>query len=136
MNALKLKLDAGRENGSLVQAATDDAEAYTLYLQGRYFWGKRTEPAVRKAIELFERAVALDRRYARAYSGLADAYLVMGNFSWATPAESYPRAEAMARKALALDSTLAEAHTSLAATALWHTNDGIWRSGSSVARSS
>jgi TolB-like protein/DNA-binding winged helix-turn-helix (wHTH) protein/Tfp pilus assembly protein PilF len=96
-------------------------QAHEDYLKGRYFWNLRTEPGHRKAIEYFEQAIAEEPDNARAYSGLADAYALLGsNPTWAiTRKEAMKRARAAARKALALDDTLAEAHTS-AAFISWH----------------
>jgi tetratricopeptide (TPR) repeat protein len=89
-----------------------DAEAYRLYLHGRYFWNKRTQEGIRKAIALFEQAIDRDPSFALGYSGLADCYILLG-MRWTLPRESYPRAKAAARKALAIDDNLAEAHASL-----------------------
>jgi TolB-like protein/DNA-binding SARP family transcriptional activator/Flp pilus assembly protein TadD len=89
------------------------ARAYHLYLQGRYSWNQKGEPALRKAGLLFEQAIAEDPSYAAAYAGLADAHdsLADGGFAPAEP--SYQKAEAAARRAIQLDSTLAEAHAAL-----------------------
>jgi TolB-like protein/DNA-binding winged helix-turn-helix (wHTH) protein/Tfp pilus assembly protein PilF len=93
-----------------------DPEAYESYLEGRYFWNKRSEAGYLKAIEYFQQAIARDPKYARAYAGLADAYALLGSL----PFTEIPRREAMAKvkaaalTALQLDETLAEAHTSLA----------------------
>jgi serine/threonine protein kinase/tetratricopeptide (TPR) repeat protein len=95
---------AGRGTGSL--------EAYELYLKGRHFWNRRTEEAVVRAVQYFEQATARDPTYARAYAGLADAYVLLAFFHW-PPQKALPHAKAAARKALALDSTLADAHASL-----------------------
>lgn len=90
-------------------------EAYLAYLEGRYFWNKRTEEGFAKAITLFERSIQIDPTYAPPYAGLADCYELVGSapYSTLTPSEAFPKAEAAARKALELDSTLAEAHVSL-----------------------
>ncbi len=89
-------------------------EAYDLYLKGRYFWNKRTPRGLQQAIECFQQAVAKDPNYARAYSGLADSYALLGGYTLASQRESMPKARAAALKALELDEGLAEAHTSLA----------------------
>ena len=109
---LRLKL-SGVEQGRVTKRYTDDAEAYQLYLQGRFHWNRRTGEALRKSIEYFNLAIAKDPNYALAYAGLADAYLLFPGYSVASPQESFPKAKAAARKALELDETLAEAHTSL-----------------------
>src|SRR5262249_44774966 len=89
-------------------------DAYQLYLKGRYFWAKRTEANTRKSIEYFERAIALDPDYALAYTGLADAYWTLHFLAQSGDVQGLrSRARAAALKALALDETLAEAHTSL-----------------------
>ena len=89
-----------------------DPEAYDAYLKGRHFWNKRGPAGLSKAIEYFQQAIARDPSYAPAYSGLSDAYRITG--LQVPPHECMPKAEAAARKALALDETLAEAHASLA----------------------
>lgn len=96
---------------------TDNTEAYQLYVRGRYFWNKRTEEALKKGAEYFEQAIEKDSKYALAYSGLADCYIVLG--SWRaggalSPKEAGQKAKIAAAKALEIDSSLAEAHTSLA----------------------
>jgi TolB-like protein/predicted Zn-dependent protease len=93
-----------------------DPQAYDAYLQGRYFWNRRTRQGLEKAIEYFDQAIGKDPTAPQFYAGLADAYALLGS----TPDSSIPRPEAMekaraaARKALQMDETLAEAHTSLA----------------------
>jgi TolB-like protein/Flp pilus assembly protein TadD len=90
-------------------------EAYLAYLEGRYFWNQRTEEGFTKAITLFRRSIEIDPTYAPSYAGLADCYELLGSapYSTLTPQEAFPKAEAAARKALELDSTLAEAHVPL-----------------------
>jgi len=112
VSALQIKLGGG-DTLPLVRRFTDNAEAYDLYLRGRYFWARRTGPEIEKAIEYFGRAVQLDSSYALAYSGLADAYLVAANQRTREREAAFPRAKAAALKALALASGLAGAHVSL-----------------------
>jgi TolB-like protein/Flp pilus assembly protein TadD len=90
-------------------------EAYLAYLEGRYFWNKRTEQGFAEAITRFRRSIEIDPTYAPSYAGLADCYELLGSapYSRLTPNEAFPQAEAAARKALELDSTLAEAHVPL-----------------------
>ncbi len=90
-------------------------EAYLAYLEGRYFWNKRTEDGFTHAITLFQRSIEIDPTYAPPYAGLADCYELLGSapYSSLTPTEAFPKSEAAARKALELDSTLAEAHVPL-----------------------
>jgi TolB-like protein/Tfp pilus assembly protein PilF len=91
-----------------------DSVAHDAYLRGRYFWNRRSEPEFFRAIEYFKKAVEIDPRYARAYSGLADIYNTLGWYGVLTGKEAWERADFFARKALAIDGDLAEAHTSLA----------------------
>ncbi len=90
--------------------------AFDAYLKGRFFWNKRTEAGLRKAIEYFNEAAAKDGTYAPAYAGLADAYALLGSTGYDAipPREAMPHAKAAAEHALALDSRLAAAHVSLA----------------------
>ena len=89
-------------------------EAYQLYLQGRYLWNQRTPDAIAKSIDYFQKAIAKDPQDALAYAGLADAYNLLSEYNSVPPRESFPKAKAAAAKALALDNSLAEAHTSVA----------------------
>jgi serine/threonine-protein kinase len=95
-------------------ARRPDSETYRLYLKGRWFWNRRDQAGLRQAIELFQQAIATDPGFAPAYSGLADAYSLLGGFGLMSPREAYAQARARAREALALDEGLAEAHNSLA----------------------
>jgi TolB-like protein/Flp pilus assembly protein TadD len=90
-------------------------EAYLAYLEGRYFWNKRTEDGFMRAITLFQQSIEIDPTYAPPYAGLADCYELLGSapYSTLTPKEAFPKSEAAARKALELDSTLAEAYVPL-----------------------
>jgi TolB-like protein/Tfp pilus assembly protein PilF len=104
----------GEDRARLARRATENTEAYQLYLKGRHYWNQRTIEGLRKAIDSFQQAIDKDRAYARAYAGLADAYNSIG-FRGAAPAkEVFPNARAAATRALALDDTLSEAHISLA----------------------
>lgn len=113
--ALRLKLTGG-ERDLLAKHYTDNPDAYQSYIKGRYFWNKRTEAGLTKAIEYFRQAIQVDKNYALAYAGVADSYLMMAAYKYGTlpPDESAHIARAAAIKALELDETLAEAHTSLA----------------------
>ena len=111
--ALQLKLSA-EEKKRLTKRYTDNTEAHHAYLKGRYFFYKRTEEALRKGIEYFQQAIEIDPTYALAYSGLADCFAVFSMSGESSPQESYPKAKAAALKALEIDDTIAEAHTSLA----------------------
>ena len=107
----------GEEKRLLAKRETTSAEAYQLYLQGRYFWNRRTAEGLRKSIEYFEQAIAKDANYARAFAGLSDAYSLQWGYGFVPPAEVIPKARAAAERALALDETLAEAHHALGALA-------------------
>jgi TolB-like protein/DNA-binding winged helix-turn-helix (wHTH) protein len=94
--------------------AATSYEAYDLYLEGRYSWNKRSEAGFKHAAEYFQQAIAKDPNYAQAYAGLADTFGLMSTWYIAPQGEFMPKARAAALKALELDETLAEAHTSLA----------------------
>jgi len=111
--AIKIKLTP-QEELHLTSARSVNPEAYELYLKGRYHWNKRTEEELKKGIEYFQEAIEKDPNYAQAYSGLADAYIVLNLRGYTSPKETNASAKSAATKALAIDSTLAEAHTSLA----------------------
>jgi TolB-like protein/Tfp pilus assembly protein PilF/class 3 adenylate cyclase len=118
----KLRLKpTGEQQQRLTQRDTSNPEAYQFYLRGRYYWNKRTPANVRKAMEQFQQAADEDPNYALAYVGLADCYLLQEDYVGIPAGESYPKAKAFAERALQLDSSLAEAHTSLAYayTSLW-----------------
>jgi len=91
---------------------TQDVEAYSLYLKGRYAWNNRTYSELAKAISYFNRAIAKDPEYALAYSGLADVYSVLPNYG-GNPSEDFSKSNGAARKALELDATLAHPHAVL-----------------------
>ena len=103
-----------------VSAGTESPEAYQLYLTGRYHWNQRTEAGLKKATAYFEQAIERDPAYARAYSGLADSYTTLGYLSHLAPRDVFPRANEAATRALRLDATLTEPHTSLAYVRFYH----------------
>jgi TolB-like protein/Flp pilus assembly protein TadD len=105
-----------QEQAALKSAKVVNPEAYVSYLKGRYFWNKRTGDSLKVALAYFNQAIEEDPKYAQAYSGLADTYALLGDWQYAvmTPKEALPKAKAAAIKALELDSTLGEAHNSLA----------------------
>jgi TolB-like protein/Tfp pilus assembly protein PilF len=109
---LKAKL-TGAEQHAISMQPTRNTEAYQLYLKGRYFWNKRTGPDLQKAIDYFKQAIGEDPGYALAYVGLGDSYILLSGFGAARPQDSFPLAEAAAKKALEIDDNLAEAHTTL-----------------------
>ena len=122
VEALRVQLPGGGSE-PLVKEKTADLEAYNLYLRGRYVWNQRTKEGMEQAAEYFQQAVERDSTYAKAYSGLADAYTLLESYGYMPTAEALPRARAAAEAALRLDETLAEAHTSLAQTLM---TDGDW----------
>jgi TolB-like protein/DNA-binding winged helix-turn-helix (wHTH) protein/tetratricopeptide (TPR) repeat protein len=105
-----------KEQGALGTAKVVNPDAFEAYLKGRYFWNKRTGDGLKTAITYFGRAIELDPSFAEAYSGLADAYALSGDWEYAVvPApDAFRQAKAAATKALELDDSLGEAHTSLA----------------------
>ena len=110
---LKLKLSS-EEQRRLVKRDSTNAEAYQFYLRGRYFWNKRTSDGIKQAIEHFQQSIERDPNFALGYVGLADSYTGLTFYNFAAPQEAMPKAKESAIKALALDDTLAEAHTTLA----------------------
>jgi len=113
VTALRVRLAASPDS-ALAARPTGDLEAYDLYLKGRFAWNLRTAAALLEAVRYLERAVTRDSTFARAWAGLADAYILVVPYAGGSPAETWPKAKAAATRALALDSTSAEAHTSLA----------------------
>jgi TolB-like protein/DNA-binding winged helix-turn-helix (wHTH) protein/Flp pilus assembly protein TadD len=105
-----------QEQAALKNVKVVNPEAYESFLKGRYFWNKRTADGLKAALAYFKQATEEDPQYAQAYSGLADTYALLGDWQYAvmTPKEAFPKAKAAAVKALELDSTLGEAHNSLA----------------------
>jgi TolB-like protein/Tfp pilus assembly protein PilF len=110
---LQAKL-SGSEQHAIAARPTENTEAYQLYLKGRFFWNKRTGQNLNKAADYFKSAIAADPKYALAYVGLADAYVLMPLYGAGAPRDCYPQAKAAAKKALELDDSLGEAHTSFA----------------------
>jgi TolB-like protein/lipoprotein NlpI len=110
---LQAKL-TGAEERAMSAKPTADFEAHQLYLKGRYFWNRRTGENLKKGLAYFEQAAEKDPNYALAYTGIADSCTLIPIYSAGTPQEYRPRQRAAAQKAVALDQTLAEAHTSLA----------------------
>ena len=111
--SLQAKL-SGSEKTAMAKKPTENPEAHELYLKGRHFWNRRTEPDLRKAVEFFEQAIAKDPSYALAYAGAADCWSVMPNYSNDAPKQFVERAIPLARRAIKLDDSLAEAHAALA----------------------
>jgi len=104
----------GHEPSELVRPRPVTPEAYTLYLQGRYFWNKRTEESLGRAVKLYHEALEKDPRFILAFSGLADAYATQALLEFVRPKDAFPAAKAAAEQALSLDANSAESLTSLA----------------------
>ena len=111
--ALQIRL-TGDEKQQLVKSLTEDIDAYTLYIKGRYFGDTRTEQGLLKSIQFAREAIAADENNAMAHVGLADAHALLGEYLYLAPEEAFPLARAAALKAIDLDPTLAEAYASLA----------------------
>jgi tetratricopeptide (TPR) repeat protein len=118
--AMRVKLVGGKP---LVQRTTEDVAAYQLQLRGRYAWNQRTAASLRQADAFFTQAVARDPGYARAWAGIADVHIVQALNLYAPAGPNFTEGKAAALKALALDSTLAEAHASLGTVQFLHDRD-------------
>jgi TolB-like protein len=110
--ALQAKLFKPADNQA-IKKETENPEAYNLYLKGRFYLNRGAGNDLKKAIEYFEQAIEKDTGYARAYAGIADSYLMLGEFEFLPGIEAWPKAEVFARKALLMNETLADAHNSL-----------------------
>jgi eukaryotic-like serine/threonine-protein kinase len=120
---LQLQL-TGDQKERLTKRYTEDAEAYRLYLKGRYHWNKRNPEGLQKAVECFRQALDKDPAYSLAYAGLADTYPYLSFFHVVPPRVAMPKAKTAAAKALEIDDHLAEAHVSLGYVGF--TYDGDW----------
>jgi len=105
----------GEEKRRATRRYTDNADAYQLYLKGRFYWNQGTVAGLKQSIEYLQQAITTDPKYALAYAGLADSYLSLGSF-WV---EAISESKAAALKAIELDPTLAEAHVALGHIRLW-----------------
>ena len=111
--ALRIRL-AGGTDSALHRRPTGDLEAYDLYLKGRFAWNQRTTATLTQAARYFEQAVARDSGFSRAWAGLADTYVLLPIYGSMPPATAWPTAKGAALRAIALDTSSAEAYTSLA----------------------
>ncbi len=109
---LKSKL-SGAEVAKVEKNYTANAEAYQLYLKGKFYWNKRTGESLKQAAELYRQAIEKDPNYALAYSGLAETYVLFSSYDVAPANDSMPQAKAAALRALTIDDSLAEAHNAL-----------------------
>jgi serine/threonine-protein kinase len=119
---IKLTLSP-QEEQSLASAPSVNREAYELYLKGKYYWNKRTEEALTKAIEYYQQSIEKDPAYAWGYAGLAECYTVISFYSRVPPKESFPKAQASAARAIEMDSTIAEAYAALGDALLHYDRD-------------
>jgi tetratricopeptide (TPR) repeat protein len=117
--ALTVRL-TGTQRERVTRRETANAAAYQEYLIGRHFWSQRTGASLKTGLDHFQKAIAIDPRYAQAHAGIADSYVGFATFRVLPPADAYPQARAAALKALELDSTLSEAHSALAMVSLYH----------------
>jgi eukaryotic-like serine/threonine-protein kinase len=120
---LKVKLSFEQRQG-LAKHYTDNAEAYELYLHGRYFWNQRSLPGMKKGIEYFVQAIRRDPQYALAYAGMADCYLMLSIYQL-PPREFVPKARMLISRALECDDQLAEAHASFGFLSFWYDWDFV-----------
>jgi TolB-like protein/Tfp pilus assembly protein PilF len=121
VDALKLRL-AG--DADTLVAPTKNIEAYTLYLKGRFFFNKDTEPGTRKALDFFQQSLLQDPTYARSYAGIADCWTQLAD-DFVVPDDAYPRAKAAATRALQHDPDLVEAITSVGKVLCWYEWDFV-----------
>ncbi len=112
-NSLRVRLKAN-ENDRIENKDTHSMDAYNLYLQGRYYWNKRTPDDLKRAASLFEKATSADPRFALAYTGLSDAYCLLGIYGRLPPKDARSFAIEYSSRAIKLDDRLAEAHASFA----------------------
>ena len=112
VEALKLQL-LGPAKAAALKRGTGNAEAYQLYLKGRFCWNQRTAGSLRQAVEFYQQALALDPGYALAWAGLAESYVLFSWLSVTPPRSTMPEARRAAWRALEIDDSLAEAHAAL-----------------------
>jgi serine/threonine-protein kinase len=112
-NEIRVQLTP-RERERLSTPPAVNPAAHEAYLRGRYYWNTRTDEGLQRSIRYFQQAIDSDPAFGQAYAGLADAYALIAGYGPVPPHDAFPRAKAAARKALEIDDTIAEAHTSLA----------------------
>jgi DNA-binding winged helix-turn-helix (wHTH) protein/TolB-like protein/Flp pilus assembly protein TadD len=110
--SIRLKL-TGEETRRFTKRSTERPDAYEAYVKGRYFWNKRTDKGLKKGLEYFRQAIALDPSFAEAYVGVADSYATLGLYAVIPPKEAFPAAKEAAKRALEMDDGLAAAHATL-----------------------
>ena len=122
----KLKLKVSGDEKALAKNYTQSNEAYQLYMKGRFYWNMRTPQGLHKSVEFFDQAIQKDPTFALAYTGLADAYALLGGPEAGgdmAPSETLPKAKAAALKAIQIDESLAEPHVSLAHVTYFYDRD-------------
>jgi serine/threonine-protein kinase len=124
VSALRVKLGA-KPDSALAEKPTANLQAYDLYLKGRFAWNQRTGASLKEAVRYLEQAVARDSSFSRAWAALADSYILVVPYAGLSPTEYWPKAKAAGLRALQLDSTSAEAYTSLAYGSMLY--DWNWR---------
>ena len=124
VTALKLKL-TDEPSLALVEPRTANVEAYALYLKARYFWRRKSASGLKKGIEYFQQAIAVDPGYSLAYAGLADSHIALGYYGYLPPKDVFPPAKAAADAAIRIDDGLAEAHTARACVSLLYDWDWL-----------
>jgi len=115
-----LRLEIGSAGGRRSEGRTDDIEVYQLYIKGRYFWDKRSDAGLTRALECAREMVRLDPNFAGAWVGVADSCALLAEYLFRDPQTMFPEAKSAALKALKLDDELAEAHASLAEALLYY----------------
>ena len=110
--SVRLKL-TGEETRRLTKRTTEKPDAYEAYVKGRYFWNKRTDKGMKKGLDYFRQAIALDPTFTEAYVGVADSYATLGLYAIIPPKEAFPAAKAATKRALEMDDGLAKAHASM-----------------------
>jgi len=116
---LKVKL-LGDEKTTIANRQTENLKAYNLYLRGRFFWHRRTEEDLKRSIYYFNQAIELDKTYALAYSGLADAYFIMAWWGWYPAKDGYNKGKELAIQALSINNNISEAHATLGGIYTWY----------------
>jgi len=112
VDAMKAQITS-EEYQRIVEIPTQNLDAYDLYVKGRYYWNKRTVDNMLESLEYFKQAVEIDPEFAQAWSGIADAYSMLSAYNYMSSAEGHSLAKDAANKAIKINNTLAEAHTSL-----------------------
>lgn len=121
--SLQIQLSSAEMKG-MTRKPTENPAAYDVYLQGRYFWNKRTSDSVERGLEYFRQAIQLDPHFAEGYEGVADSYATLGLYGSMPPDHAFPAARRAALKALDMDNSLADAHATLGLIYFYYDWDG------------